>query len=93
MVTMSDTLISSPLENVFGLVASLKPANWRLAPWVTAAMVTVFAVAGLLAPSAASDPGLLRHLEAIGWAVAFIGAAEMKRGLANSTACGSLAAA
>lgn len=72
-----------------GLLASLEPSGWRLAAWLAGAMVAVFALAGLLAPAAASNPGLLWNLGALAWAVVFIGAAEMERGLADSTAYGS----
>lgn len=72
-----------------GLLGSLQPAGWRLAAWLAAAMVAVFAVAGLLAPSAASNPGFLWNLGAIVWAIVFVGAAEMDRGFTDSTAHGS----
>lgn len=75
-----------------GLLASLQPAGWRLAAWLAGAMVAVFALAGVLAPSAASNPGLLWNLGAIAWAVVFIGSAEREQGLADSTAYGSRAA-
>lgn len=75
-----------------GLLASLQPAGWRLAAWLAGAMVAVFALAGILAPSAASNPGLLWNLGAIVWGVVFIGAAEMDRGLGDAAAYGSRAA-
>lgn len=75
-----------------GLLASLQPAGWRLAAWLAAAMVAVFAMAGLLAPSAASNPGFLWNLGAIVWALVFVSAAAMERGVVDSTANGFRAA-
>ncbi len=75
-----------------GLLASLQPAGWRLAAWIGGAMVGVYALGAILAPAAASNPGLLWNLAAVVWAVVFVGAAEMERGLGDSTAYGSGAA-
>lgn len=60
-----------------GLLASLQPPGGTIAAWVAGLMVAVYALAGLLAPEAASNPGLLWNLAAIVWAVVFIGAAQV----------------
>lgn len=59
-----------------GLLTSFRPRGWRLSAWVAGAMVGVYGLAGILAPSAASNPGVLWNLGAIVWAVAFVVVAE-----------------
>lgn len=60
-----------------GLLASLQPPGANIAAWLAGLMVTVYALAGLLAPEAASNPGLLWNLAALVWAAVFIGAAQL----------------
>lgn len=59
-----------------GLLASLRPTGWRLSAWVAGAMIGVYGLAGILAPSAASNPGVLWNLAAVAWAVGFVVVAE-----------------
>lgn len=65
---------------VTGLLSSLRQPGWWLSAWVTGLMVIAFSVAGILAPAAASNPGLLWNLAGIGWAVAFVGAIRLNHG-------------
>lgn len=58
------------------LLASFQLPGWWLSAWVAGLMVVVYAIGGLGVPEAASNPGLLWNLAAIGWAVVFVGAAE-----------------
>lgn len=59
-----------------GLLVSFQSAGWWLAAWVVGAMVAAFGLAGLLAPEASSNPGVLWNLAAVVWAVGFVAAAE-----------------
>lgn len=59
-----------------GLLTSFRPPGWRLSAWLVGAMVGVFGLAGILAPSAASNPGVLWNLGAVVWAVGFVVVAE-----------------
>lgn len=63
-----------------GLLASLQPPGATIAAWVAGLMVAVYAMAGLLAPEAASNPGLLWNLAAVVWAVVFVGSARVLEG-------------
>lgn len=74
---------------VTGLLSSLGGPGWWLGAWVVGAMVAGFALAGLLAPEAASNPGPAWNLAAVGWAVAFVGAAERTRRSARPTTVGA----
>lgn len=55
-----------------GLLSSLRQPGWRLGAWTVSLMTIVFGVSGLLAPEAASNPGLLWNLLAIVWGVSFV---------------------
>lgn len=65
---------------VVGFLASGGLPGWRLGVRVTGIIVAVFAIAGILVPPAASNPGLGWNLAAIGWAVVFVGAGEQTAG-------------
>jgi MFS family permease len=62
---------------VTGLLSSLQQPGWRVGAAVTGLMVLAYALAGVLAPAAASNPGPLWNLAAVGWAVVFVGAAQL----------------
>lgn len=62
---------------VTGLLASFRQPGWRLGAWTVSLMTIVFGMSGLLAPEAASNPGLLWNLLAIIWGVGFGAATKM----------------
>lgn len=72
-----------------GLLASLRQSGWWLGAWVVGLMASVFGVSGLLAPSAASNPGTLWNLSAVVWGVVFIGLAEMTQDTKSPTLLGA----
>lgn len=59
-----------------GVLASLQQPGWWVAAWITGLMVVTYGLAGLGAPEAASNPGLLWNLAAIIWGAGFIAVAE-----------------
>lgn len=59
-----------------GLIAVLQQPGWWLAAWLTGAMSTVYGLASLAAPEAASNPGMLWAVLMVVWGIAFVLAAE-----------------
>lgn len=72
-----------------GLLASFRQPGWWLGAWVAGLMAVVFGGIGILAPEAASNPGLLWNLAAIAWGVGFIGTAEMTQDTESPTPLGA----
>lgn len=83
MVWLSFVLIGT------GLLASLRQAGWWLASWLVGLMAVVFGTVGVLAPEAASNPGLLWNLAAIAWGLVFIGATEATQDADSPTPLGA----
>lgn len=71
-----------------GLLASFRQSGWWLGAWVVGLMAVVFGLSGVLAPEAASNPGLLWDLAAIAWGVGFIAAAELTQDTESPTLLG-----
>lgn len=72
-----------------GTLASLRQSGWWLGAWVAGLMAVVLGVSGLLAPSAASNPGLLWNFGAIVWGVGFVGVAELTQDTQAPTPLGT----
>lgn len=72
-----------------GLLASFQLPGWWLGAWVAGLMMAVYSIAGLLAPEASSNPGLLWNLAGIAWAVVFVAAAERTQDTATPSLLGA----
>lgn len=72
-----------------GLLTSLRPPGWRLSAWVVGAMVGVYGLAGILAPTAASNPGVLWNVGAIVWALGFVVIAQRTGKLSRPPSAGA----
>lgn len=62
-----------------GLLASLRPAGWRLTAWVAGLIPVLLGVASLIYPDAPSSLASLWALAAIVWGAAYVGTAEVVR--------------
>lgn len=60
-----------------GMLATFRQPGWKLGAWVAGLMAAGFGLLGILAPQAASNPGLLWNMAAIAWGLGFIGTAEV----------------
>lgn len=79
---------------LFGLVftallASFQQRGWWLAAWLAGLMMVVYAVGGLLAPEAASNPGAMWNVAAILWGLAFVAVAETTQSADRPTLLGA----
>lgn len=72
-----------------GLLASFRQPGWWLGAWVVGLMAIIFGLSGVLAPEAASNPGLVWNLAAIAWGLAVIGAAEVTQHAESPTLLGA----
>lgn len=59
-----------------GLLASLRPAGWRLTAWVGGLLPALLAVTSILYPDTASSLGRVWSLAALAWGVLFVAVAE-----------------
>lgn len=60
-----------------GLLASLRPAGWRLAAWVAGLLAVLIGLVSVVFPGVDSSVDLLWALAALAWGVTFVGAAEV----------------
>lgn len=60
-----------------GLLASLRLDGWRLPAWVAGLLPVAVGITSILYPDAASSLDTTWALAAIGWGIAFVGAAEV----------------
>ena len=68
-----------------GLVASVRPAGWRLTAWVAGCLAVLLGVTSLVFPDNDSSLGVIWSLVAIGWGVAFIAAGALSKDSADQT--------
>jgi hypothetical protein len=62
-----------------GLLASLRPAGWRLTAWAAGLLPAVLGISSWLYPDVVSGLDLLWALAAVVWGAAFIAAAELSK--------------
>ena len=62
-----------------GLLASLRPAGWRLAAWVAGCLPALLGLTSVVFPDADSSLEPVWALAAIAWGVLFVAAAELSR--------------
>ncbi|MGH2361139.1 MAG: hypothetical protein ACRDGM_11455, partial [bacterium] len=60
-----------------GLLASLRPAGWRLTAWVAGLLPTFLGLASVVFPDVSSSLGLVWAVAAIAWGVVFVAAAQL----------------
>jgi len=72
-----------------GLLASLRPAGWRLTAWVAGLLPAFLAIASVVFPDVDSRLGLGWALAAMAWYVVFIAAAELTQDTESPTPLGS----
>jgi hypothetical protein len=72
-----------------GLVASLRPAGWRLSAWVAGLLPVLLGVASLLYPLVDSSLGLGWALAAIAWGVGFVARSELAAKAVTAAPAGS----
>lgn len=61
---------------LYGLLASLRSAGWRVLAWSAGILAVLFGVASLLLPTQASSVGAMWGAASVVWGVLFIAAAE-----------------
>lgn len=62
-----------------GLLASLRPAGWKLTAWVAGLLPALLGVTSVLYQDTTSSLGLVWALAAIAWGVAFVAAAALTK--------------
>ncbi len=67
-----------------GLLASLRPVGWRLTAWVAGFLPALLGLVSVLFP-VSSSLSLPWASGAIAWGVAFVGVAELTRGVESAT--------
>jgi hypothetical protein len=71
-----NTGVLLPTVLLLGLIASLKPAGWRVPAWTAGVAAAIFGLASVAYPVAASSAGLVWGSLAVLWGVAFIAESE-----------------
>lgn len=72
-----------------GVLASLRPTGYRVPAWLTGLLLVAYGIGSIVAPEVSSSAGTMWGAAAIGWAVAFVGAAELSRDGRPSMAYGT----
>jgi hypothetical protein len=72
-----------------GLVASLRPAGWRLTAWVAGVLPALFGLTSVIYPDNSSSLDLVWAFVAIAWGVVFVAVAEVTKKVEGPEALGS----
>lgn len=71
-----------------GVLASLRPAAWRVAAWTTGSLPVVLGLTSIIYPNVASSLDLIWTVAAIAWGAVFIGASEVSKKRQSSAVLG-----